>query len=94
VDEAPTTKVNEARVALVAAIANDPARAAEIILECKDLVLAFDDRLSALETVISIQRDDRAELERRMVNLEVDGVNEIRRLCNEVRRLERGEPVV
>jgi hypothetical protein len=32
-------------LALVAAIANDPAKAAELILQCRDLVLAFDVRL-------------------------------------------------
>lgn len=63
VDDAPTTKVNEARVALVAAIANDPARAAEKILLCEALVLSFDDRLREAEQQIDRLRDRLAGVE-------------------------------
>jgi hypothetical protein len=61
VDDAPTAPVNEARAALIAVIVNDPARAADIILTCRDLVLSFDDRL--IEAYGRIERAEKLALE-------------------------------
>jgi|GEM_PF-4593863 len=52
VDDVPTAKVDESRAALVALIAGNPEKAADVILTCRDLVLSFDDRLRESEARI------------------------------------------
>jgi len=61
IEDAPTAPVNEARAALVAVIVNDPARAADILLTCRDLILSFDDRL--IEAAQRIERAEKLALE-------------------------------
>lgn len=49
IDDEPTRRVDESRIALAALIVSDPGRAAEIILDCRDLALHAIDMLKEVQ---------------------------------------------
>jgi len=49
IDDEPTRRVDEARIALAALIVSDPGRAAEVVLDCRDLALHAIDLLKEVQ---------------------------------------------